>query len=117
MGDGRDKVAGCSKTAGAESAKAKGKRVGNQKRTNKIGPTTKTKIATNTTSRIMAYITLSTPKVNHQRCGEDCRHVFDELYRRIWTSTNQTRVKVEPMSDSLTFEARDSCNVMCRVHA
>jgi hypothetical protein len=84
-----------------ESAKAKREK-SVIRRTNKIGPTTKTKIATKTTSRIMTYITLSTPNVSHQRCGEDRRHVFAELYRRIWTSTNQTRVKVEPMSDNLT---------------
>lgn len=68
---------------------------------NRMGPTTKTRIATRTTSRIMRYITLSTPKVNHQRCGDDGRQVFVELYTNIWESTNQTSVKVEPMSDNL----------------
>jgi hypothetical protein len=90
-------------------------KLGNPKRTNKIGPTTKTKIATNTTSRIMTYITLSTPKVSHHRCGEDRRHVFVELNRRICTSTNQTSVNVDPMSDNLTSNHRDV--EMCGVRA
>src|SRR6266446_4786460 len=117
MGDDRDRVRGCSKIAvqTPSQPKAKKKKVGNPKRTNKIGPTTKTKIATNTTSRIMTYIMLSTPKVSHQRCGEDRRHVVAELYRRICTSTNQTRVNVEPMSDNLTSNHRTGA--MCGMHA
>ncbi len=62
----------------------------------------------------MTYIALSTPKVNHQRCGEECRHEFAELYRRICTSTNQTRVNVEPMSDNLASNHR--AVAMCSVH-
>lgn len=71
-------------------------------------------MATTTTSRIMTYITQSTPKVNHQRCGEDRRHVLAELYNRIWTSTNQTSVKVEPINDNLNTIT--AC-VMCGTHA
>ena len=84
-------------------------------RTNRMGPTTKTRIATSTTSRIMRYITLSTPKVNHQRCGDDCRQVLVELYTNIWASTNQTSVKVDPRSDNLSVRRR--IGVMCDAHA
>ena len=72
-------------------------------------------IAVNTTSRIMTYITLSTPKVNHQRCGEDRRHVFAELNRRICISTNQMSVNVDPMSNNLKSKHRGV--EMCGVHA
>ena len=114
MGDDRDRVRVCSKITAQSWVRgqpAKQVKLGNRKRTNKIGPTTKTKIATNTTSRIMTYITLSTPKVNHQRCGEDRRQEFAELNRRICTSTNQTSVNVDPRSDNLTLNHKKSKNV------
>jgi hypothetical protein len=42
--------------------------------------------------------------------------VLDELYSRIWTSTNQTSVKVEPINDSLNTITGRAC-VMWGTHA
>jgi hypothetical protein len=110
MDGGQGRAAGCSRTA-TKSQPNLGSSVGNLERTNRMGPTTKTRIATMITSRIMRYITQSTPKDNHQRCGDECRQVLVELNTNIWVSTNQTSVNVDPRSDNLSVPSSDRHNV------
>lgn len=114
MDGDQGKAGGCSRTATKCQPNLESS-VGDLERTNRMGPTTKTRIATMRTSRIMRYITLSSPKLNHQRCGDECRQVFVELNTNIWANTNQTSVNVDPRSDNLSV--RRQIGIMRDTHA
>jgi hypothetical protein len=59
---------------------------------NRMGAMMKTTTPSTRTSNTIRYMTHNIPKMSHQRWGELRRHVWEEVYSRIWAVRNQLSV-------------------------